>query len=65
MELKPCPFCGSSNVKNEWVYAGTDLEEYWVECMNCGGKGPWDSDQQQAIEEWNTRVNKNDNDPRI
>jgi Lar family restriction alleviation protein len=52
MKLKPCPFCG-----------GTDLSEreaaiiYWIVCENdqCCMEGPVASTQAAAINKWNRR----------
>ena len=51
-ELKPCPFCGSTNVK-----IMTNGEGWWVECLKCGamsGIGEYSDDE--AIETWNRRA---------
>ena len=62
--LKPCPFCGSSELElcNTWTAL------YWIECRNCGAQvdgiaypndeRPDDHQEakQSAIEFWNTRV---------
>lgn len=62
-ELKPCPFCGSTNLEllNTWTAV------YWVECK-CGvevtGRAYPDPDSledhelaaKSAIERWNRRV---------
>lgn len=42
-ELKPCPFCGGSNL-------GTGME-CCVICYDCSSEGPWD-----APYTWNTRA---------
>ena len=54
-ELKPCPFCGSTEVEID----GRD-EGYGVLCRNCGvwvtsGRW-WFDDSKDAIELWNRRV---------
>jgi len=51
-ELKPCPFCG-----------GTDLEfdggsiHYWIICNNkeCGAGGSGADTEEGAVDKWNTR----------
>ena len=53
--LKPCPFCGSSDVEME------DHEEgYGILCRNCGVWATsglwWFNDSKDAIELWNRRV---------
>ena len=51
-ELKPCPFCGSKKIQDnyDWGY-------FWVECKDCKCKGP-DSfeDYEKALQKWNRRV---------
>lgn len=56
-ELKPCPFCGSTNI-SMWV---TDRGEpfgalYYFECQNCGVKTEPDDDEIDATFAWNRRV---------
>lgn len=53
--LKPCPFCGSKNVK-VW-----GVEGFWVECEECNCKGPYPlsmlhDDVDSAIAAWNRRA---------
>lgn len=59
-ELKPCPFCGSTNVDAQAFRHGSEC--YTVRCDGCGALGPlkrssagshirWDL----AMEAWNTR----------
>lgn len=57
--LKPCPFCGSSNV----VMHNTEARNQawaWVECRNCFCSGPDTDRPNETLEEaarvWNTRV---------
>lgn len=46
-ELKPCPFCGSVNLK---------IFPSFVACAKCDGMGPDKTADKTAIEKWNTRV---------
>jgi len=48
--LKPCPFCGSSNVK---VYNKYGSDEF-VKCNNCGVTTAAD-EREKVIKLWNTR----------
>jgi Lar family restriction alleviation protein len=55
--LKPCPFCGSTNVrlwKGQTVGTG-DNGIRFVRCFECGSRGPF-SEQSEAIDAWNKRV---------
>lgn len=48
-QLKPCPFCGSSDIELE---IGTPT------CNNCSPLGPTNlKDKQTPVEAWNTRAN--------
>ena len=51
-KLKKCPFCG----KDEGEITHNEYMEYFVRCGNCGAMGPWRAHEDDAIEEWNTRV---------
>lgn len=50
-ELKQCPFCGSKNLRltgNSW---------HWVQCNNCFAEIGGQESEEEAIEQWNRRVN--------
>lgn len=49
-ELKPCPFCGSQHVKA--VY---DYTYVWKVVCSCGSQGPFSSNRETAIDDWNRR----------
>ena len=51
--LKPCPFCGGTNLN---IRKGKYM--WWVECCNgdCGAKGGYKSYKKVAIESWNRRA---------
>lgn len=51
VKLKPCPFCGSLNVRA--IYA----PDCWVKCMDCGAGGPERNSTVEAAESWNGRIN--------
>lgn len=51
-ELKPCPFCGSTDIEIAWY--GKDGEA--VICLGCGGTGSQYTDRAKAIAAWNRRV---------
>lgn len=46
-KLRPCPFCGSTNVG--------DMKG-WVQCFNCNASGPDSYDKKKAAEAWNHRA---------
>jgi Lar family restriction alleviation protein len=60
VELKPCPFCGSSDVH---IVAGDKCDE-WGTCVNCGADGPFRDTEAQAIAAWNRRDGKGGSDGR-
>jgi hypothetical protein len=37
-ELKACPFCGGTDIKEIRVHLS-----FWHECLSCGARGPLDS----------------------
>jgi Lar family restriction alleviation protein len=58
MELKPCPFCQSKNVKtfkypSNVLDTGTDV---FVQCQDCASDGPYGKDEQDAANRWNRRA---------
>ena len=57
-ELKPCPFCGSSDVLHDG--AGNPLNEdqkvfEWVACQNCGACSATENTWIDARTAWNRR----------
>lgn len=55
-KLKPCPFCGHIAKSSDAVQS--DIGQWWVECKDCGARGPvipWELD---AIMAWNKRKEK-------
>lgn len=55
-ELKRCPFCGSKNLclaGNIW---------HWVQCNNCLAEIAVQGSEEEAIEQWNRRVNNGKTD---
>ena len=56
-ELKPCPFCGSGDVR---VFSGQtvgtrDSGMRFVRCRNCGARAKW-SNELEAVKSWNDRA---------
>lgn len=57
IELKPCPFCGSTN-QTLFTCSTLDSDEigYGFYCCNCKTKGPRGLSKELAAEAWNRRV---------
>ena len=57
-KLKPCPFCGSSNV--DWFRSfgdpSTNENIVNVQCINCGAQGASKLGEKNAIDVWNKRA---------
>ena len=51
IKLKPCPFCGSADIKIS-QYDGKNV----VICLNCFCKNSGNVDLEKSIEVWNRRV---------
>lgn len=51
MEIKPCPFCGSSNC--EEIYQNGRDEGWIVRCNSCGATGSVFAYDQDAVGKWN------------
>ena len=52
-ELKPCPFCGKSDLDS--VYSDENSAAYWIECITCGFV-LIEGDKIQADKAWNKRA---------
>ena len=57
MNIKECPFCGSTDnrihnhvVTNEWKTVGL---EWFVQCLDCRVEGPSEDSREFAIKAWN------------
>ena len=50
-ELKPCPFCGGTP-----IVSGCDDTLWSVICKKCAASIDYNETKQEAIEEWNRRV---------
>lgn len=62
MKLKPCPFCGSTNIKGPFGddYSGDYYEPYWwIDCDDCPC-GMEHNDEAELIEAWNKRAKLED-----
>jgi len=61
MNIKPCPFCGSVNMKiaealRQHKVDGLFLKEFKVFCNNCESCSGYGSSNQAAIKIWNQRA---------
>ena len=54
MELKPCPFCGSTDITGATHKPFGSAEFYEVLCVECGARIRRSS-KRKAIEAWNRR----------
>lgn len=55
--LKPCPFCGSTDVKLFQFTQGDYEEElYCVECVGCEADTGYKYSEDEAVAAWNSRV---------
>ncbi|WP_416192969.1 Lar family restriction alleviation protein [Nitrobacter sp. TKz-YC01] len=52
LELKPCPFCGGSDV----VCCDQGDDDFAVTCKSCGVSSRFDDDKSKAVAAWNTRA---------
>lgn len=58
IELKPCPFCGSTKLSIENSVCGHGDSETFIECESCGsrGAGSYPTEIKEIIIKWNTRI---------
>lgn len=47
----PCPFCGSTHIRQTW----TEEQDPVLRCWECGSMGPYQTTLQAAIYVWNKR----------
>jgi Lar family restriction alleviation protein len=52
-KLKPCPFCGSEDIKCKDFSRTYDI--WFIQCQDCGATFPHFDTEAEAIEAWNTR----------
>ena len=50
-KIKPCPFCGSSN-----IHLAQDDDLHWCGCTSCGVEGPFRDSRINAIKVWQRRA---------
>lgn len=68
--LRNCPFCDAKQADDR-IYIMTSgsvnnglhyPDEYSVKCVECGGHGPWQEEQTDAVNAWNGLKPIYDND---
>lgn len=60
-ELKPCPFCGSEDIKisppcNDAPEGDLSLDCWDVTCRYCGCSSPFAATEDEMFERWNKRI---------
>lgn len=64
-DIKPCPFCGSTEIKYEPTYTGGEESHGVMVCLQCGCTVPTSEFGRRVKEpysKWNSRANKCDRD---
>ena len=54
-ELKPCPFCGSEDLRVIYKIENNSPKIFMVFCEICCAEGPFDLTETEAIDAWNKR----------
>ena len=58
-KMKPCPFCGEARLlKTVRMFFDKILRisDYFVECQQCGARGPAGTTKRMAVISWNRRA---------
>lgn len=55
-ELKPCPFCGGTDLRKSSMKNGHDPRLFYWFCDDCGASGPKKAGMEGATREWNDRA---------
>lgn len=58
-ELKPCPFCGGTDIS--CADAGYKTDIWFVQCEDCGATFPHFDSKEEAIDHWNRRATESIN----
>lgn len=54
--MKPCPFCGSEEIRIESIAALADQQTAYARCLSCEARGPSTGGEIYARERWNART---------
>lgn len=60
-ELKPCPFCGSDEIKYKFIYSCGDESYVGIKCLKCGCTVPineFGKHIKEPYAKWNHRADK-------
>ncbi len=61
-ELKPCPFCGSNQLRTPMNVSirnsKVEMKPTHVSCMECGADGPPITYVDDVVKAWNKRIDK-------
>lgn len=53
--LKPCPFCGDTDIVIIEELTGGLYKRFFTECEKCGARSG-NGDRQEVVERWNRRA---------
>ena len=56
VEIKRCPFCGSTNLEEKKADVVEGVVFRWIECVSCNATGPKSVTLEDAIQCWNRRA---------
>ena len=54
-ELKPCPFCGSTNIRFDGYWC-VEFKGFYARCLNCDASSTPKGTKRAARKAWNTRI---------
>jgi Lar family restriction alleviation protein len=57
VQVKPCPFCGSTRIE-KGTLEGIDDSVTWISCILCGASTGLKGKVIDAIASWNLRIEK-------
>jgi Lar family restriction alleviation protein len=54
--MKPCPFCGSSDLGIEVMEGLNQKPLFWIQCQGCRVSTRPNADSRAAVSDWNRRA---------